>query len=143
MHSPSPPFLAGIDFTAVAWAAGWALIFSLSLLPNRRRWQVKAGQTPTPWWVVILESCLGGVVGGVLFAIAIPELWPGLRRAGLVALLAVVGAACGPLLGRWIPEAMTQVIAFVSEKRFGVRIEVKAREDAERGEGDADVADKT
>ena len=131
------PLLAGIDYTALGWAAFWALVFSLSTLPSRRRWQFKHGEAPTPWWVVMLESLLGGVIGGVAFALALPERWPELRRPGTVALLAIGGAAIGPLLGRWIPHAVAQAVAFFSEKKLGVRIVVNDKEERHADAEDA------
>lgn len=129
--SQNPPLLAHLDFTAIIWAAVWAFIFSLTLMPSRRRWQLKAGQTPTPWWVVIAETLGGGVVGGVLFAIALPEIWPELIGPGKQALLSVAGSAVGPLLGRWIPQAFSQAAAFFSEKKLGFKITLSDKEDGD------------
>ncbi|SMB86489.1 hypothetical protein [Deinococcus hopiensis] len=122
-HSSSP-LLTGVDWTAFIWA----LVFSLTLLPSRHRWELKKGQVPTPWWVVILETLVGGLVGGVGFATAAPEVWPGLRGPGKQAMLAIGGAAVGPLLGKWIPAGIAAAIGFFSEKKLGFRIEVQPRE---------------
>lgn len=138
MQQSPPPLLAGLDYTALLWAAFWALVFSASLLPQRRRWQLRQGQTPTPWWVVILETVVGGVAGGVIAAVALPEVWPALRGPGKQALLAIGGAAVGPLLGKWFPAAAAQLIAFFSEKKLGVKIVVQDRE-----EGDADAGQRS
>ena len=128
------PLLSGLDYTALLWATFWALVFSASRLPSKRRWQIKNGETPTPWWVVITETMLGGLVGGVVCAIALPEIWPILRGPGKQAALAIGGAAVGPLLGQWIPQAAAQAVAFFSEKQLGFKIVVR-----ERKEGDSDV----
>ena len=131
MTQPPLPLLAGFDFTALAWAAFWSLMFSATRLPARRRWQARSGQAMTPWWVVLLETMVGGLVGGVLLAVGLPEYVPEARGPGKQAALAVVGAALGPYIGQWVP----QVAAWWAEKKIGVKLVVQERkEEGDDGE---------
>jgi len=118
MTESLPPLLAGFDWTALTWALGWALLFSASGLPEQRRRQARAGQALTPWSEVLWSTLAGGTLGGVLFALLGPEIWPTLRGQGKQAGLAVAGAALGPYLRAWIVRGAPQVI----KDKFGVDV---------------------
>lgn len=125
-HAPPPP---GFDLTALGWAGLCALLFSLSRMPERRRREKAANLPPSSVWDVLLETVLGGVMGGVVFALALPEFFAVFRGGpGKQAALAVAGAALGPYIAPWLIAAAPDVIKQklgVSVKGGGDDIETK------------------
>ena len=119
---PNPPPPLGLDLHALGWAAICALLFSLTRLPARRKQEQIEGLPPSSWLDVLLETVLGGFIGGVLFALALPEFFAVFRGGpGKQAALAVAGAALGPYLGAWIVAAAPREI----KRRLGVDVEGK------------------
>lgn len=126
-HTPPP---AGFDLTALGWAGLFALLFSLSRIPERRRREKAEGKPAAAWWEILLETVLGGLIGGVVFTLALPEIsaiFQGGR--GKQAALAVAGAALGPYIAPWLIAWAPKEI----KKRFGVDVE---------GEGGGDDVEK-
>lgn len=126
----SHPPHAGLDPLALKWAVVMALAFSISTLPDRWRKQPAEERKLSLFLGVILETVLGGLVGGVLFAWAIPEWLTSLRGEGTRAALSVIGAALGPHLGGWIVKAGPQAIPALVQKYTGIKISI------EGGKGD-------
>ena len=123
----SPP-LSGLDTHTLAWAGLCALLFSLSRLPERRRRDLAAGKAPAAWWEVLLETVLGGFIGGVVFALALPEFWSIFRGGpGKQAALAVAGAALGPYIAPWLVNATPGVL----KQKLGVDVGRGAGDDGE------------
>ncbi len=132
---PQPPPM-GLDFLSLAWAAGFSFAFSLSLLPDRWRKQPAEERKIGLFWGVIVETLVGGVVGGVVFAVAIPEHFAWARGEGTRAALSIVGAALGPHLGAWFVRGAPQAIPALIQKHTGIKVSL------EGGKGD-DVEKKS
>ncbi len=129
-HSPH----VGFDLTALLWAAGFSLAFSLSLLPDRWRKLPAEERKFHLFWGVIVETMVGGLVGGVAFAVAIPEHVTALRGEGSRAALSVIGAACGPHLGQWVVRGVPQLIPTLAQRLFGVKITLEGKGEGDDGE---------
>lgn len=132
MSHPPP---TGFDLTALLWAAGFSFAFSLSLLPDRWRKQPAEERRLSLFWGVIVETVMGGVVGGVVFAVAIPEHFVWARGEGTRAALSIIGAALGPHLGGWVVRGAPQAIPALIHKHTGIKITLD-------GKGDGDDVEK-
>lgn len=123
---PLPPLLKGLDLTTVAWAAGWALLLGLTRINRVRDQQHKDPDAPlTSWGAAIFDALSGSLLGGVLAALAFPTWFPEWREPGRIALLSVFGAAIAPYAVSWAVQIVVQLVAWFSERKIGVRIELK------------------
>lgn len=129
MEKPAS-LMSGMDWPAFLYGLSVALVASLLSVIRARNIQRLMGKPLSPWHVVITDTLLGGLVGGVL-GLAGPMAFKVFQSPAGVLLCAGIGGILGPALTDLVrdtgPDVLLKKLGLERVKKDGDSADVEKK----------------